>query len=109
MDAEAHELIAGYALDSLDEADQARAKELLATSEEAREELRSLTEVASALATAAAGPTPRPELRQRILDETPLGRGGTPRDTAALVSFLLSPEGGWVNGQLLHSDGGLHA
>ena len=48
-------------------------------------------------------------LRQRILDETPLGRGGTPRDTAALVSFLLSPEGGWVNGQLLHSDGGLHA
>ena len=49
------------------------------------------------------------ELRQRILDETPLGRGGTPRDTAALVSFLLSPEGGWVNGQLLCSDGGLHA
>jgi 3-oxoacyl-[acyl-carrier protein] reductase len=49
------------------------------------------------------------ELRQRILDETPLGRGGTPGDTAALVSFLLSPEGGWVNGQLLHSDGGLHA
>jgi 3-oxoacyl-[acyl-carrier protein] reductase len=48
-------------------------------------------------------------LRRRILDETPLGRGGTPRDTAALVSFLLSPEGGWVNGQLLHSDGGLHA
>jgi anti-sigma-K factor RskA len=68
MDAEAHELIAGYALDALDEADQARAKELLATSEEAREELRSLTEVASALATAAAGPAPPPELRQRILD-----------------------------------------
>ena len=38
MDAEAHELIAGYALDALDEADRARAKELLATSEEAREE-----------------------------------------------------------------------
>ena len=49
------------------------------------------------------------DLRQRILDETPLGRGGTPRDTAALVSFLLSPEGGWINGQLLCSDGGLHA
>ena len=49
------------------------------------------------------------DLRQRILDETPLGRGGTPRDTAALVSFLLSPDGGWVNGQLLCSDGGLHA
>jgi hypothetical protein len=25
------------------------------------------------------------------------------------VSFLLSPDGGWVNGQLLNSDGGLHA
>jgi 3-oxoacyl-[acyl-carrier protein] reductase len=48
-------------------------------------------------------------LRAQILDQTPLGRGGTPRDTAALVSFLLSPDGGWVNGQLLNSDGGLHA
>jgi anti-sigma-K factor RskA len=67
LDAESHELIAGYALDALDDADRARAKELLATSEEAREELRSLTEVAAAMATATAGPTPRPELRDRIL------------------------------------------
>ena len=42
MDAEAHELIAGYALDALEPADRARAKELLERSEEAREELRSL-------------------------------------------------------------------
>ena len=48
------------------------------------------------------------ELRASILEATPLGRGGTPQDTAALVSFLLSAEGGWVNGQLLSSDGGLH-
>jgi 3-oxoacyl-[acyl-carrier protein] reductase len=48
------------------------------------------------------------ELRAEILEQTPLGRGGTPQDTAALVSFLLSADGGWVNGQLLHSDGGLH-
>jgi anti-sigma-K factor RskA len=68
MDAESHELIAGYALDALDDVDLARAKELLATSEEAREELRSLTEVAAAMATAAAGPAPRPELRNRILE-----------------------------------------
>lgn len=68
MDAEAHELIAGYALDALDPADRARAKELLASSEEAREELRSLTEVASAMATAVAGPAPAPDLRGRILD-----------------------------------------
>ena len=68
MDAETHELIAGYALDALDEADRARAKELLASSEEAREELRSLTEVAAAMATASAGPAPAAGLRDRILD-----------------------------------------
>lgn len=36
----------------------------------------------------------------------PTGRLGTPQDAANLVRFLLSPQGGWVNGQLLHSDGG---
>lgn len=40
--------------------------------------------------------------------ESPLGRAGTPHDTAALVSFLCSADGVWVNGQLLCSDGGLH-
>lgn len=48
-------------------------------------------------------------LREAILRENPRGRLGRPEDTAALVSFLLSEEGGWVNGQLLHCDGGLHA
>ena len=67
MDTEAHELIAGYALDALDDVDRARAKELLETSEEAREELRALTGVAAAMATAATGPAPRPELRDRIV------------------------------------------
>jgi 3-oxoacyl-[acyl-carrier protein] reductase len=47
-------------------------------------------------------------LRESIREASPLGRGGTPRDTAALVSFLCSADGGWVNGQLLSSDGGLH-
>jgi hypothetical protein len=68
VDAETHELIAGYALDALDEADRARAKELLASSEEAREELRSLTEAAAAMATATVGPAPSAGLRDRILD-----------------------------------------
>ncbi|MEU1285435.1 SDR family oxidoreductase [Kitasatospora sp. NPDC005856] len=45
----------------------------------------------------------RTELRGR----TPLGRLGTPRDTAHLVDFLCSPQGQWVNGQLLLSNGGL--
>ncbi len=68
MDAETHELIAGYALDALDPGDQARAKELLATSEEAREELRAFSEVAAAMAVATSGPMPRGELRGQILD-----------------------------------------
>jgi anti-sigma-K factor RskA len=68
VDAENHELIAGYALDALDPEDEARVRELLATSEEAREELRALSEVAAAMSTATSGPTPRPELRGRILE-----------------------------------------
>lgn len=49
------------------------------------------------------------ELRQAIVAQSPFRRVGQPADTAALVSFLCSAEGGWINGQLLHSDGGLHA
>jgi len=49
------------------------------------------------------------ELRDEIIRASPRGRAGQPSDTAALVAFLCSDEGGWVNGQLLHSDGGLHA
>ena len=37
----------------------------------------------------------------------PLGRVGLSQDAARLVAFLCSPEGGWINGQLLHSDGGV--
>ncbi|GAB3603326.1 SDR family oxidoreductase [Microbacterium aureliae] len=39
----------------------------------------------------------------------PLGRFGTPDDIAAFVAFLISPEGRWISGQLLHSDGGFSA
>lgn len=46
------------------------------------------------------------DLRQSVLHQTPLGRLGTPQDTAHLVEFLCSPEGGWINGQLLMSNGG---
>ncbi len=46
------------------------------------------------------------DLRRDLTAQTPLGRLGRPQDTAALVSFLLSKEGGWMNGQLLFSDGG---
>ncbi|TVZ05949.1 SDR family oxidoreductase [Trebonia kvetii] len=46
------------------------------------------------------------DLRQAVLGQTPLGRLGTPQDTASLVTFLCSPQGGWINGQLLMSNGG---
>ncbi len=39
----------------------------------------------------------------------PLGRIGSPADIAAFVSFLLSDEGRWVSGQLLHADGDFSA
>lgn len=37
---------------------------------------------------------------------TPFGRFGRPEDPAALISWLASPEGRWVVGQVLSSDGG---
>ena len=47
------------------------------------------------------------DLKERIRRETPLGRVGLPKDCASLVSFLCSDEGGWINGQLVHSNGGI--
>jgi 3-oxoacyl-[acyl-carrier protein] reductase len=45
-------------------------------------------------------------IRASGIAQTPLGRLGTPQDTADLVDFLCSPRGGWINGQLLLSNGG---
>lgn len=49
------------------------------------------------------------ELRTGVIEATPLGRLGTTADSANLVAFLCSEEGGWINGQLLKSDGGISA
>jgi len=46
------------------------------------------------------------ETRADCIRHTPLGRLGTPQDTAHLVDFLCSEEGQWINGQLLMSNGG---
>lgn len=46
------------------------------------------------------------EVRTWGIGATPAGRLGTPQDTANLVRFLLSPEGSWINGQILYSNGG---
>jgi 3-oxoacyl-[acyl-carrier protein] reductase len=44
--------------------------------------------------------------REGAAAQTPLPRAAVPADTANLISFLLSPEGGWITGQLLYSNGG---
>ena len=46
------------------------------------------------------------DIRASGIRQTPLGRLGTPQDTAHLVDFLCSPQGQWINGQLLMSNGG---
>lgn len=45
--------------------------------------------------------------RTEIAAAIPLGRLGTPEDCANLVTFMCSPAGGWINGQLLYSNGGI--
>ena len=47
-----------------------------------------------------------PQIRQMGVTQTPAGRLGTPNDTADLVRFLISDAGGWITGQILHSNGG---
>jgi 3-oxoacyl-[acyl-carrier protein] reductase len=47
------------------------------------------------------------DLRTELTARTPLGRLGLPRDAANLVTFLCSAEGGWINRQVLNSNGGL--
>ena len=49
------------------------------------------------------------ELRRALTAQHPLGRLGMPADIAGVVAFLLSPEGRWISGQLLHSDGAFSA
>ena len=39
--------------------------------------------------------------------QTALGRVGLPDDIASAVAFLVSPEGRWVNGQILRVNGGI--
>lgn len=47
-----------------------------------------------------------PAQTQAILSQIPLERLGTPDDIARVVSFLVSEEGGWINGQVLRANGG---
>ena len=46
------------------------------------------------------------ELLQTIANISPLNRLCTPEDTASLVAFFVSPQGEWVNGQVIRVNGG---
>ena len=42
-----------------------------------------------------------------IVGRTPLARLGEPDDIARVISFLVGPDGGWINGQVLRANGGI--
>ena len=46
------------------------------------------------------------ELMATLAAANPQGRVGRPEDCAELVRYLCSAAGGWINGQVLRSDGG---
>ena len=48
-----------------------------------------------------------PELIDRLAKMNPMERLGTPEDIASAVAFLVGPDGGWINGQVLRANGGL--
>ena len=47
-----------------------------------------------------------PETREMLVEETPLGRLGTPQDIAHAVAFFASDKASFLTGQVLTADGG---
>jgi 3-oxoacyl-[acyl-carrier protein] reductase len=47
------------------------------------------------------------ELIDRLAKMNPLERLGKPEDIASAVAFLVGPDGGWINGQVLRPNGGM--
>lgn len=47
-----------------------------------------------------------PEWQQRVLNETPMKRWGTPQDIANLARFLCSDEAAYISGQIVNANGG---
>ncbi len=54
----------------------------------------------------AAGMTDNPTLAKAIAGQHPIPRLGEGDDSGALAAFLLSPDAGWITGQILAVDGG---
>ena len=47
------------------------------------------------------------ETIDRMAEQPPLERLGTPEDAARAIAFLTGPEGHWINGQTIRSNGGI--
>ncbi len=48
------------------------------------------------------------EIRQRIIEDIPVGRLGTPEEVARTVCFLCAPEAGYITGSTISVNGGQH-
>jgi 3-oxoacyl-[acyl-carrier protein] reductase len=48
------------------------------------------------------------EQRTSLLQSVPLGRFGSVHEVAALVTYLASPQAGYITGQTLHINGGMY-
>jgi 3-oxoacyl-[acyl-carrier protein] reductase len=46
------------------------------------------------------------EVRNRFIEDIPLGRLGIPEDVAGVVVFLTSPDADYITGQVIHVNGG---
>lgn len=49
-----------------------------------------------------------PGVVEEYVENTALGRPGTPEDVAAAVAFLCSPQSSWMTGEILDLNGGAH-
>jgi len=46
------------------------------------------------------------DLKAALLPLSPFGRLGQPEDAAKVIVYLVGPDGGWITGQVIHSEGG---
>jgi NAD(P)-dependent dehydrogenase (short-subunit alcohol dehydrogenase family) len=51
--------------------------------------------------------TPNPRKRSPAQSRPKTGGLHTTADIASMVAFLVGPDGGWINGQVLRANGGM--
>ena len=48
------------------------------------------------------------KIMEKILAQIPMGRLGKPEEIASAVTYLVSPEAGYITGQVIDINGGLY-